>query len=148
MSVRGSGALYDACGSVLVFAGEKGQPTVVEHEKARMSGRPHAGFRLSIEDVAHGDILNVGLRVSVLDGAGEEKAERRSAADRYAEAKEKTHRFIMERGPVTGGANLIRAALGLRKDDVCAAVEELIRSGDVKRTGSYKAPVLTASGTE
>ena len=38
-SLRGSGALYDAAGSVVVLDGEKGEAPMVHHEKARISGK-------------------------------------------------------------------------------------------------------------
>jgi hypothetical protein len=51
MSMRGSGALYDACASQHVFTGSKGKPTVVHHEKARLTGKPRADFELEIRDI-------------------------------------------------------------------------------------------------
>ncbi|HET8542093.1 MAG TPA: AAA family ATPase [Anaeromyxobacter sp.] len=66
MTVRGSGALYDACGSVLVFAANKGEPATVMHEKARITDRTHQNFQLWIEDVEIGGDPAAGLRVSWL----------------------------------------------------------------------------------
>ncbi len=54
MSIRGSGAIFDACGSVLVFDGEKDKPKRVSHEKARESGVTCDDFTLAVEDHAGG----------------------------------------------------------------------------------------------
>jgi hypothetical protein len=56
MAIRGSGALFDACSSVLVLEAEKNQAPVVHHEKARVSGKTAEDFCLSISDTqASGD---------------------------------------------------------------------------------------------
>lgn len=51
MSIRGSGAIFDACGGVFIFGGEKGRPTTVVHDKARISGRTAEDFALEVTDV-------------------------------------------------------------------------------------------------
>lgn len=51
MAIRGSGAIFDACSSVLVFDGVKGEPVTVSHEKARTSGTPGPDLHLEISDV-------------------------------------------------------------------------------------------------
>lgn len=50
-SIRGSGAIFDACQSVFVFGGKKGEPVRVEHVKERLGGRSLDDFWLSVEDV-------------------------------------------------------------------------------------------------
>lgn len=50
MSIRGSGAIFDACASVVILEAEKGQPTKVTHEKARTSGITSDDFLLKVED--------------------------------------------------------------------------------------------------
>jgi hypothetical protein len=61
---RGSSAIFDACGSVLVMSAEKGEPALVSHEKAPTRGTTTEDFYLAIEDVpAEGD-PKAGLRVS------------------------------------------------------------------------------------
>jgi hypothetical protein len=65
MAIRGSGAIFDAASSVLVFGGDKGKPVLVQHEKARSTGLPHADFQLTVEDVTSHDGVDGrwGLRV-------------------------------------------------------------------------------------
>lgn len=143
MTVRGSGALFDACGSVLVFAAEKGEPVTVEHEKARISGRTHEDFRLWVEDVEIDGDPRAGLRVSCLAGGA---AKAKGAPDRLAEAKARVLELVQAE-VTTGGVNVLRARLGLRKEDVSAAVDELVREGALFRGGSVRAPTLSVQGT-
>lgn len=51
-TLRGSSAILDACQSVLVFNGQKGEPPKVEHVKARITGRALPDFQLDISDVS------------------------------------------------------------------------------------------------
>lgn len=143
MSVRGSGALYDACGSVLVFAAEKGEPTTVAHEKARITGRPHADFQLWIEDVEIDGDPNAGLRVSCLNSTGPTRA-----PDRFTELKGRVLEVVRAEGTFTGGVNLLRSRLGAKKDDVSAAVTDLEKEGAIRRDGSYHRPTLVYVGTD
>src|SRR5690606_11381173 len=74
MAIRGSGAIYDACSSVLVFDGQKGLPTTVSHEKARNSGILADDFDLVIDDVEMGGEPRAGLLVAArtsTQGAGD-----------------------------------------------------------------------------
>lgn len=141
MSVRGSGALYDACGSVLVFSAEKGQPVSVEHEKARISGRPHPSFRLQIADVEFAGDPTAGLRVECLSGADDAKQD--APRGRFAEVRGKVLDLVRDEGPLSGGVNLVRARLGGRKDDIAAAVADLLQSGAIVRGGTYREPTLS-----
>lgn len=52
MSIRGSGAIFDACGGVFVFGGEKNGPIQVVHEKARITGRTAPDFAMEVTDVS------------------------------------------------------------------------------------------------
>jgi hypothetical protein len=49
MAIRGSGAIYDACGTVLVFDGAQ-KPTIVSHDKARILGVTVPDFALEVSD--------------------------------------------------------------------------------------------------
>ena len=51
MAVRGSGAIFDSCGGVFLFVGEKNRPTAVIHDKARITGRTSPDFALEVTDV-------------------------------------------------------------------------------------------------
>jgi hypothetical protein len=145
MAVRGSGALYDACGSVLVFGGEKGEPVTVAHEKARITGRTHPDFRLWIEDVEVDGNPTAGLRVSVLSDPESGSVE---VPDRFGALKGRILELVrQEGGTLHGGKNLIRARLGARNDDVRAAVDDLCAHGALRNVGSRQNPILTLGST-
>lgn len=143
MSVRGTGAIFDAAGSVLVFGAEKNEPIVVVPSKARISGRLHPDFRLVVEDVELDGVADAGLRVSYIEILTQKK---QAAPDRHAEAKKKILEFVQAE-VTTGGVNVLRARLGLRKEDVSAAVDELVREGALFRGGTLRAPTLSVQGT-
>jgi hypothetical protein len=145
MAIRGSGALYDACGSVLVFAAEKGEPIAVAHEKARISGRTHDDFRLSVEDVEIDGDPRAGLRVSRLS-VGPGKVQDAPGAT-FAALRARIVELARTHGTL-GSKNEIRIALGARKDDVGAAVDSLERSGALVRGGTYHHPTYSLTGTD
>lgn len=74
MAVRGSGAIFDACGGVFIFGGEKGKPTTVVHDKARISGRTADDFALEVTDVTLPveAIPEAAVAVTVGDGLSNE----------------------------------------------------------------------------
>lgn len=51
-TVRGSSAIFDACQSVLVFDGKKGEPSIVSLEKARITGSSPDDLALVFEDAS------------------------------------------------------------------------------------------------
>lgn len=63
MEMRGSGALYDAAASLFVFAGRKGEPTRLQHEKARISGKPREDLEVEIRDLVDDDGRFDGIEV-------------------------------------------------------------------------------------
>jgi hypothetical protein len=95
-SIRGSGAIFDACGSVLVFVGEKGKPTAVSHEKARTSGITADDFALGIVDVPSATGGQAGLVVTAEHLAP--LKERREDA-RLEPLKARVLEFIIAHGP-------------------------------------------------
>lgn len=144
MSIRGSGALYDACGSVLVFSAEKGEPITVEHDKARITGRTHESLRLWIEDVeVDGDPL-AGLRVSTLSTP---PPDQQTADQRLGELQGRVLAFVEAQGGTSGGCNVIHEHLGGRRQSLTAAIAELVRLGRLTRGGSTKEPTLSLAGT-
>jgi hypothetical protein len=145
MSVRGSGALYDACGSVLVAAAEKGQPIRLAHEKARITGRTHEDLLVHIEDMEMDGDPVAGLRVTATL-AGEVQAQDDSGA-RYAALRARVLEMVRQEGTFAGGTAALRARLGGRKEDISAAVAELVHGGSIRRDGPYHHPILVA-GTD
>jgi hypothetical protein len=61
---RGSSAIFDAAGSVLIMTAEKGEPALVSHEKAPTRGTTAEDFYLRISDVEIGDDPKAGLAVA------------------------------------------------------------------------------------
>ena len=85
-AIRGSSAVFDACQSVLVFAGEKGQPITVEHHKARISGNLCDDFVLEVRDVADGGCDRWGLQITAADATNAKIQQREQADDELRDA--------------------------------------------------------------
>lgn len=150
-TIRGSGALFDACQSVYVLAGEKGQPTVVHHEKDRVRGVTLEDFGLSREDVPgpNGE-TKYGLRVVHLEA--EQMAEAASSRD---EAKE--DRLIEDAATriVFAIANLgfafhgssaaAKSLVRCRTEVFKAAWTKLVQAGVLIRKGTYRDPIWQLS---
>lgn len=144
MAVRGSSALYDACTSMLVFGGEKGEPVSVVHEKGRITGQTHEDFRLWIEDVEIDGDPKAGLRVSVMDGT---PVAQQGGAERLRDLQGRVLAFVEAQGGTTGGNNVIAEHLGGRRQTLNAAIAELVRAGRLHRGGTSKEPTLHLTGT-
>jgi AAA domain len=135
MAIRGSSALFDASGSVLIFNGEKDKPKRVSHEKARTSGICADTFQLRIEDREVGGTPRGGLVLSVDTGAIEPVG---SGPDRV-KAQILDHLRIHGEEP---GKNALYKILGGNRAQFLDAVAELIEAGEVAEAGTYHAPVL------
>lgn len=139
MTLRGSGALYDACGSLLILGREKGLPVAVSHEKARVSGHTLPDFRLETEDVPVGGDPKGGLRITYLDAVAVEVV---TPDARFAGLKEQIVAIVGEAG-FSGGVRAVRARLGGRQEIISAAVAELTQEGILISGGTYHAPTLS-----
>lgn len=127
-SIRGSGAIFDACASVLVFSGEKSAPVDVSHEKARTSGVTADDFAIVVSDVDG----RAGVRVDV---SGETRAMRAEAAQASAQAQrvEAVVAYVAQH-PGCGTVDL-RAALGGKKDAADGAIRAAIVAGRIHDRG-------------
>lgn len=127
MAIRGSGALFDACASVLVLEAEKGEAPIVCHEKARWSGRLEAPFALVVEDTLgpNGE-ENWGLSVSAHDA--ESESEKRDD-ERFSEVCESVLDLVKK----NHGCNtsFVVERLKKRKNGVGAALNYLKRNGAI-----------------
>lgn len=141
MAIRGSGAIFDACGSVLVFEGDKDLPTRVSHEKARVTGRLVDDFTLTVDDVELGGDPRAGLSVTANaalsreDAAEEAKAQRERAKTAKLKAELED---LFRRNPEQRGADTIAATLGRNASDVRRALTLLVAEGQVQALGSTK----------
>jgi hypothetical protein len=129
MAIRGSGAIYDACASVLVFEGRKGRPTLVAHEKARTSGICAEDFELTISDVEVDGNQRGGLSVTASaatssDGDIDGDAARQEQDARVLE--------IIGANPGVNVRDLRGLARPMRNTDIDDAVARLIASKKVE----------------
>lgn len=124
-TIRGSGAIFDACDAVYVFVAAKGEPVSVRQVKARSHGEPIDDFALVIEDVeGAGDDPTWGLSVRVhgkelIAKVREERAVR--DAERRGGADAKNVARALSKHPGIGVKEL-RAATGLGGDRLTAAI--------------------------
>lgn len=104
MAIRGSGAIFDACGSVLVFSAVKGEPTLVAHEKARTSGVTHEDFSLAVEDVENDGNPRAGLRVRSVGVAPPEVRKATREREKRSEVHERIVAFVAANPGCSGHA--------------------------------------------
>lgn len=150
-SLRGSAAIFDAADSVFVFAGEKGEPTKVEHEKDRLTGSELDAFGLDSVDVAKDGDPRWGLRVVHLEG---EQVEARDEAKRVSgrdAAIERASVMIRKHllacgGRFVGSKNALLGELGGKRVDVLAALGTMQRSGELRVAGSGPTQTITLGG--
>jgi hypothetical protein len=89
MVPRGSSAIFDACGSVFVMTGEKGEPKRVSHVKgaAEAEGGTIDDFCLAIEDVGIDGNPRAGVRVVHEPAEDEEDDEVTDGTGRFEAVK-------------------------------------------------------------
>lgn len=141
MAIRGSGALYDACGSVLIFEAEKGQPIRISHEKARTSGILCGDFEIEVTDIPDGANPRAGLLVTASGAQSREDAAEDAARDRRLAQLSKLRTELTElfqREPEQGGADSIATKLGRGTHPVRGALALMIEAGDVFVDGQTK----------
>lgn len=133
--IRGSGALFDALQSCLVFVGEKGEPPVVHHEKARVTGQLRDTFALEIFDVASpdGSDLRWGLGVKMRDL---EALQMKRAEDK----RDKTERAVLAfiRANPDCSDSEIQAGVGGNNGERRAALDRLERTGKIMNLAPKK----------
>ena len=132
MVLRGSSGIYDACASVLVFSAEKGQPTLVQHEKARTSGILCEDFYLDAEDLEIDGDPRGALVVTTKSVEQIEPPERKvSAFDRL---KAELVEVVRAEGQVTSKSALVARVRGSREAKF-EALKELFAVGLLVQVG-------------
>jgi hypothetical protein len=147
-AIRGSSALFDACASVFIFEGVKGEPTKVHHEKDRIRGDCVPTFGLRTEDITGpGGDPRWGLRVRHLEG--EEMApkqmasqtpvtlltaEQRSASSLDARV-ERIRMYLRLQGPFDGSKGALAEHLEMGRTSFFAAYSVLEARGEVLQEG-------------
>lgn len=134
MAIRGSGAIFDACSSVLVFDGAKGEPTNVFHEKARNSGKEAEDFRLTIDDVPMGRCPTAGLIVTMGSAPTRPTA---GGEEALAESERRVLEIVLA-NPGATVRTIRAAAAGMRASDVDRATERLVLSGQIRRSAGAR----------
>jgi len=126
--IRGSGALYDASGSVFVLAAEKGQPTRVEHEKCRNRGVLIDDFGLRVEDVEVGGDAKGGLRVVHLEAEQLTRAETRGPSPHHV-AMVRIGEYLRSIGEYRGTKSGLLGELRMGRSRFYGACNALVSSG-------------------
>ena len=72
--MRGSSAIFDACASVFILTGATNEPTRVEHEKDRHTGRTVDGFYFRVDDTEVDGVPKAGLQLVHLEREQIEKS--------------------------------------------------------------------------
>lgn len=129
-SIRGSGALFDACQSVFIFQGKKMQPTRVSHEKDRVRGQTVDDFGLDAEDVPNGSDPRWGLRVVHCEG------EQLNGPVATLDGRARRIVEFLSAGPFLGNRTALAEAIGMRKEAFVSAISVLVGNGLVSVGGS------------
>lgn len=138
---RGSSAIFDACGTVLIGVGEKGAPKLVSMQKAsaETAGGGLPDFRLTIEDVAVGDNPSGGVRVVHCDGDTESGSR---PEEEYEEKVRRVYKYIVDNPETT--SNVIAESIRMRAGTVRAAITTLLDRGMIRDDGDSRKHKLLA----
>lgn len=123
-SLRGSGAFFDAAGSVFVFVGEKGDPVTAEHEKCRTRGVTEDTFELEIADVDGPKGPRNGVRVTMRDSeeiqsskVAKESAKELARAAEMTKRREEARARAAEDAAVTEATRTVKRQTQAQLDD-------------------------------
>jgi hypothetical protein len=130
MAIRGSGAIYDACSSVLILEAEKGQPTRCMHEKARTSGVCADDFVLRIEDQEVDGNPRGGLLVTAESAPSTTQA----PGQALHAMMERVLTELIGNGPAAGKRALAERVKG-KEATKFAAMDQLILEGRIAVSG-------------
>jgi len=144
-SLRGSGAIFDACDGVFIFSGEKGEPTTVEHEKDRLVGTELPKFGLDTADVQGEDgDPRWGLRLVHQEAAQMAEAEQARGAkardEKAEEAGEAIRTYLRKLGgSFAGSKTQLRDAMGMSRPVFFAALATLETEREITLAGTQRA---------
>jgi len=142
MTVRGSSAIFDACGAVFVLVGGKDVPTKVSMQKPSESGegRMLDDFLLQIEDVEVGGDPAGGVRVvcvpAAVVAANQETQRQRATDDQLAKNKRHVLQAVNKRPGAT--VRSIREIAGIKHASVPGVLDLLVQDGALRiQSGKY-----------
>jgi AAA domain len=149
MSIRGSGAKFDASTGVFVLFGDDEEnednaergPTLVKHRKERWRGKRLAEFGIRIVDVEIDGVADAGLRVEYLDNAALKELDREDQADALDAAKKRVTAFLKNKPGNTfvGTREEFGKAVGMKAAARVAALQALEGEGVVRIVAGTKA---------
>lgn len=136
--IRGSGAIFEACGGVFIFAGEKGKPTTVRHEKERNRGQEVDDFGLDAKDIDCPETGKPGWGLRVVHLEGEQMARRDDAdSDRGGRLAETVTRVTNAVFATPGMSKReIRATVKGHSGDIDTAIDVLLRTNKLENRGT------------
>jgi len=136
--VRGSSALYDACGSLFIYEGAKDSPTRVSHEKCRNRGITIGDFGFRVEDVRLGDDPRAALRVTHL---ASEQFGGTLVPSAYPAVRKRIEEYLRSNSPFRGSRSALCENIHVNKGKFYAALSEMESVGSVEAgrddQGSY-----------
>ena len=139
--LRGSSAIFDACGSVLVVSGAKGEEKLVRHEKAaaESTGGLLEDFYLAIEDTLPDGSPAPNEAVRVLYRTREQIRPPRAPDADYQELRSLVLETV-RRNPGIAGKGTLATLLGKRRADVAGVADQLLSEGAIVNRGKERAP--------
>lgn len=129
---RGSSAIFDACGCVLSIEGPKNEPKLVVQTKApaEAEGSALEDFYVAIDDVPGPCGPNEGLRVLYLEG---NQTRVQVAINKDLNIRDRIVQAIQGFPGQFNSANSILRAVGGKRNDALAILDELVDEGVVVR---------------
>lgn len=127
-TMRGSSALFDAMASVFVFAGAKGEPTRVHHEKCRNRGVTVEDFGLQVEDVEIDGDPRGGLRMVHLEP--EQLEGRAASVESPSRNVDRVRAYLVQAGRHLGSKDALRERVGMGQGPFRAALSVLQSTGE------------------
>lgn len=142
---RGSSAIFDACGCVLVMVGEKGAPKLVSQQKtpAEAEGGGIEDFYLSIEDVPDATSTTAGVRV-VYRAVEQVNAPKRSNG-KFDQLKADIITVVRSARDLSSLNAICARVTGGGKDTKIEAIRELLRDGALTQPGGEGSPFRVVS---
>jgi hypothetical protein len=148
MVIRGSGAIFDACASVLCLDAEKGQAVRVSHEKARTSGHLAEDFELCIADVDVDGVPGAGLSVTASAAPSHEEREASLRESRDAQLDARVLEAVRT-CPGQSGREIAAALHANQTTTIAPALLRLARAGLVEpRPGPRRAELWWPTSQE
>jgi hypothetical protein len=132
MTMRGSGALYDAVASQHIFQSAKGKPTLVHHEKAKITGKTRDDFTLEVRDLLDVDGRFDGVEI-VCSAAPDDNQVRNAG---LTAIKRRITEYLAENPGAERES--IKLRVQGRDSDVSGCLSEMVTEGLVRLEGAGK----------